>query len=110
MALTEPSLRQGADLSQLLLLPAPAAMEQKPPYDASPAAYRRLRRMVIDAGLMERRYGYYLWRTLLSYSFLVVGLMLAFTVPVGFGWTALVGVVLGFAIGQIGHVGHDCGH
>src|SRR4051812_12468830 len=110
MALTEPSLRQGADLSQLLLLPAPAAMEQKPPYDASPAAYRRLRRAVIDAGLMERRYGYYLGRTLLSFSFLVVGIGLYFTVPAGWGWSALVAVVLGFGLAQVTMIGHDCGH
>jgi fatty acid desaturase len=66
--------------------------------------------MVIDAGLMERRYGYYLGRTLLSFCFLVVGMVLALAVPEGWGWTALTGGVLGFAFAQIAMIGHDCGH
>jgi fatty acid desaturase len=84
--------------------------DEKPAYDASPAAYRRLRKLVIDAGLMERRYGYYLGRTLLSFGFLVAGLALVPVVPDGWGWSALVALVLGFAFAQIAMIGHDCGH
>ena len=84
--------------------------EAKPAYDASPEAYRRLRRLVIEAGLMERRYGYYLGRTLLSFGFLAVGIAVAIMVPSGFWWGALTAVVLGFAISQITMLGHDCGH
>jgi fatty acid desaturase len=107
--LTETSLRQNAVISPPVSPPSSTA-DQKPAYDASPAAYRRLRRAVIEAGLMERRYGYYLWRTLLSYGFLVVGIVLQLTVPDGWGWSALVAVALGFALAQIAMIGHDCGH
>lgn len=110
MALTERSLRQDADLPPLVPRMAPPLADEKPPYDASPAAYRRLRRLVMDAGLMERRYGYYLGRTLLSFSFLGVALALQLTVPDGWGWSALVAVALGFALAQIAMIGHDCGH
>src|SRR5262249_17822293 len=110
MASTETSLRHGADLSLRVPLTAPARSQPKLPYDASPAAYRRLRRAVIDAGLLERRYGYYLGRTLLSFCFLVVGLALELAVPDGWGWSALVALVLGFAFAQIAMIGHDCGH
>ena len=110
MALTESSLRHSADISRLVPLPAPLLADEKPPYDASPDAYRRLRQAVIDAGLMERRYGYYLGRTLLSFGFLVAALALVPTVSEGWGWMVLVAAMLGFAFAQIAMVGHDCGH
>lgn len=110
MALTESTVRQGADFPHLVPLPARLPGDEKPSYDASPAAYRRLRQLVIDAGLMERRYGYYLWRTLLSFSFLALGIGLQLTVPDGWGWSALVALVFGFALAQIAMIGHDCGH
>jgi fatty acid desaturase len=110
MALTEPTLRHSADLSPLVPLPAPLLADQKPPYDASPDAYRRLRQAAIDAGLLERRYGYYLGRTLLSFGFLAVALALVPTVSEGWGWIVLVAAALGFAFAQIAMIGHDCGH
>jgi fatty acid desaturase len=110
MALSETALRQGADLSQLVPSTPPASIAEKPSYDASPAAYRRLRQAVIDAGLMERRYGYYLWRTLQCFGFLAVAIGLELIVPDGWGWAALVAVALGFALGQLAMIGHDCGH
>ena len=110
MALTESSLRQDAELPPLVPLSAPLLADAKPPYDASPAAYRRLRKMVSDAGLMERRYGYYVWRTLLTFSFLALAIVLQLTVPDGWGWSALVAVAFGFALGQTAMIGHDAAH
>jgi fatty acid desaturase len=110
MALSESPIRPLAPALHHLDAPEILTDSLKPSYDASPEAYRRLRRTVIDAGLLERRYGYYLWRAPLCFAFLAVGLTLAFTVPVGLGWAALAGAVIGFAVGQIGLIGHDCGH
>jgi fatty acid desaturase len=110
MTLSEALPRQRADLSIVAPSTELPCTDQKPSYDASPAAYRRLRRAVIAAGLMERRYGYYLWRTLLSFGFLVAALGLVFTLPDGWGWSALVATALGFAFAQIAMIGHDCGH
>src|SRR5215204_2447076 len=110
MALSETSLRHDADLSQFVPLPVPDLASKQPLYDASPEAYRRLRQAVIEAGLLKRRYGYYLARTLLCFGFLVAALGLFLTVPEGRGWSALVATVLGFAFAQIAMIGHDCGH
>jgi fatty acid desaturase len=110
MVLSETSVRQRADLSLIAPLTLLADADERPSYDASPAAYRALRRTVIETGLMERRYGYYAWRTLLSFGFLVVAMILAFTVPDGWGWSALVAVTLGVSFAQIAMIGHDCGH
>src|SRR5687768_8783535 len=90
MALTETSLRQGADIPSVVALTAPLPVETRPSYDASPEAYRRLRHAVIEAGLLDRRYGYYLWRTLLSFGFVAAAVALAFVVPAGIGWSVLV--------------------
>jgi fatty acid desaturase len=110
MTLSEPALRFGADLSLGVPRPALTLADKKPAYDASPDAYRWLRRAVIDAGLMERRYGYYLGRTLLSFGFLVVGLALVPLTSESWGWWALLAALLGFAFAQIAMIGHDCGH
>ena len=101
MALSEKSLRHSADLSRFVPLPVPDRASKRPQYDASPEAYRQLRQAVIEAGLLKRRYGYYLGRTLLCFGFLVAALALVPTVPEGWGWSALVATVLGFAFAQI---------
>src|SRR4029434_3411671 len=118
MALTEPSLRATTEsllgrradrpltAPRLTVVPA----ESKPSYDASPAAYRRLRRAVIEAGLLDRRYGYYLGRTLLSFAFVAAAVTWAFVVPSGLGWSALVVLALGFGFAQVAMIGHDSGH
>jgi fatty acid desaturase len=121
MAISEPSARRHAadapKIVSLLALPdvdsgpsVPQPFDARPSYDASPAAYQRLRSTIIAAGLLERRYGYYAWRTLVSYAFLIAGLGLAFTVPHSLGWSTLVAVLLGFGLAQIAQIGHDCGH
>src|SRR5438067_2544126 len=101
MALTETSLRSTAELPKLLAPTTPFFIGERPSYDASPDAYRRLRRAVIDAGLLDRCYGYYTWRTLLSFGFVAVAVALAFGVPAGPGWSALIVAALGFGFAQV---------
>jgi fatty acid desaturase len=110
MALTEASLRQRANVRGAVALTVLPLTDMKPAYDASPEAYRGLRRTVTEAGLLDRRYGYYLFRTLLSFGFVVAALALAFVVPEGLGWSTLVVLALGFAFAQVAMIGHDSGH
>jgi fatty acid desaturase len=110
MALSERSLRQRADVPRVVALATPIPTDPKPSYDASPEAYRRLRRAVIGAGLLERRYGYYLGRTLLSFGFVAGAVSLAFVLPNGLGWSVLATLALGFAFAQVAMIGHDSGH
>lgn len=79
-------------------------------YDASPAAYAQLRREVIDAGLLKRRYGYYLVRGLTAGGLVAGAIALLFVLPDGWGWTALAACALGLSITQLGIIGHDAGH
>jgi len=110
MSLTETSLRRGADVPRVVALTTPIPVETKPSYDASPEAYRRLRRAVIEAGLLDRRYGYYLGRIALSFAFVAAAVALGFLVPAGFGWSLLVTLALGFGFAQVAMIGHDSGH
>src|SRR4051812_18022758 len=118
MALTESPLRAPAvpligprtPAARPVPVSAFDAARIKPSYDGSPAAYRRLRSAVIEAGLLDRRYGYYAWRISLSFAFLAAAAALAFVVPAGWIWTTLVILALGFGFAQVAMVGHDSGH
>jgi fatty acid desaturase len=79
-------------------------------YDGSPAAYARLRRSVIDARLLDRRYGYYLLRFLSAFALVAGAVALLFVLPEGWGWTAFAAIALGITITQLGIIGHDAGH
>ena len=105
------STRGGVALAAALSSPADAPAGWRPNgYDASNAAYVRLRQSVLDAGLMDRRYGYYVLRGLTSLALFVGAWALVFTVPPGWGWTVLAAVVLGITTTQLGIIGHDAGH
>jgi fatty acid desaturase len=106
MALLEPML----DSPAAVPVYSPSALGGKRPYDASPAAYKRLRRTIVEAGLLDRQYGYYFWRTLLTFSILLASFAMFAVLPAGFAWAALTAVVMGVGLGQIGMIGHDCGH
>jgi fatty acid desaturase len=73
------------------------------------AAYAELRRTVIAAGLLKRRYGYYLSHTSFCFA-LLVSAVLPFLLPATLGWSLIESVLLGFALVQIGLIGHDAGH
>ena len=74
------------------------------------AAYAELRRTVIAAGLLERKYGYYFAHTSFCFLLLMVSVALPFLLPVTFGWSALESIVFGFAMVQVALIGHDAGH
>ncbi len=74
------------------------------------AAYRALRRQVIDAGLLERAPSFYLRTCVQAYVLVAVGILLALWLPSGLTWTLAAALVLGFGIVQVALVGHDAGH
>jgi len=74
------------------------------------AVYAELRRTVIAAGLLERRYGYYLIRTSFCFLLFIFGVALPFLLPATFGWSTIASIVLGFAMVQVALIGHDAGH
>jgi len=77
---------------------------------ATPGAlYAELKRAITVAGLLQRRYAYYAGRTLLSYSFLALGVALPFFFPKIVA-SGLAGVLIGFGMVQVGLIGHDAGH
>lgn len=78
---------------------------------ADPAgAYAELRRTVTAAGLLERAYGYYAWRSALSFVLVGIGIGAAFLLPVGPASTILNSFLLAFGSVQVALVGHDAGH
>src|SRR5689334_14542912 len=74
------------------------------------AAYADLRRAVIGAGLLQRAYGYYAARGLLSFAFLVGALALPFVLPATAAGLMPAILALGFASIQVALIGHDAGH
>src|SRR6266852_2480264 len=74
------------------------------------AAYAELRRTVIAAGLLERKYGYYLAYTAFCFLLLLVSVATPFLFPATSGWSILESILLGFAMVQIALIGHDSGH
>jgi fatty acid desaturase len=74
------------------------------------AVYAELRRTVIAAGLLKRRYGYYLALTSFCFALLMVSVALPFFLPASFGWSAIASILIGFAMVQVGLIGHDAGH
>src|SRR5215471_8096596 len=73
-------------------------------------AYAELRRTVIAAGLLKRRYGYYLALIPFCFALLIVSIALPFFLPASLGWSALASIAIGFTMVQVGLIGHDAGH
>jgi fatty acid desaturase len=73
-------------------------------------AYAQLRELVTAAGLLERAYGYYVWRSGVSFAVLGIGLASAFLLPVGPAWIGVSSALLAFGSVQVALVGHDAGH
>jgi fatty acid desaturase len=77
---------------------------------ASPKSlYAGLLNEVRDAGLLRRRYGYYLWK-IASTLALTVGGWVAFAFVGNSWWQIGVAFLLAFAFTQSGFLGHDAGH
>jgi fatty acid desaturase len=79
------------------------------PADAA-HAYAELRERVTAAGLLDRAYSYYAWRSGLSFALLGIGMASAILVPVGPAWIGASSVLLAFGSVQVALVGHDAGH
>jgi fatty acid desaturase len=81
---------------------------------ASPAPrrgseYAELSRLVRQAGLLERRPGYYAWKIAVTIGLLAAG-WTAFVVVGDSWWQLAVAVFLAVVFTQIGFLGHDAGH
>lgn len=85
---------------------APKSLGRRP----VPTAYAELRRTVVRAGLLERRYGYYLMRSVGCYVLLGLVLAIPIVLPPSWPLTILAAFALGFVSIQIGMLGHDAGH
>ncbi len=70
-------------------------------------AYAELRRTVVSAGLLERAYGYYLWRTALSFLVLAVGIALPFILVPSAHTLVVSALVIAFGSIQVALIGHD---
>ncbi len=79
----------------------------QPDYGAS---YAELRRTIIAAGLLKRRYGYYLALICFCFALVLTSVLLPFLLPASFGWSAIASLFIGFAMVQVGLIGHDAGH
>src|SRR5260221_736059 len=82
------------------------------PASAAPARgseYAELSRQVKQAGLLERRPGYYAWKIAVTIGLLAAG-WAAFVVVGDSWWQLAVAVFLAVVFTQIGFLGHDAGH
>jgi fatty acid desaturase len=80
-----------------------------PPAARPSSSYTELARIVRENGLLSRRYGYY-WSRLCA-SLLTLAALVAAVVMVGNSWWQLVlAGLLGWALTQIGFLGHDAAH
>jgi fatty acid desaturase len=71
--------------------------------------YAELRQRVAAAGLLDRTYGYYAWRSGVSFLLLGVGFASAWMLPAT-AWIGLHSALLAFGSVQVALVGHDAGH
>ena len=73
------------------------------------SAYAELSRHVREAGLLNRRPGYYTWRIAITTAAMVAG-WAAFVLIGNSWWTLAVAVFLAVVFTQFGFLGHDAGH
>jgi fatty acid desaturase len=71
--------------------------------------YAQLSRQVKEAGLLERRPGYYAWKIAVTVGLLAAG-WTVFVVAGSSWWQLAVAVFLAVVFTQIGFLGHDAGH
>jgi fatty acid desaturase len=71
--------------------------------------YAQLSRQVRQAGLLERRCGYYIWKISATVVLLAAG-WAAFVVVGDSWWQLAVAVFLAVMFTQVGFLGHDAGH
>src|SRR5512146_131394 len=71
------------------------------------AEYAGLRTEIQSAGLLDRAYGYYWARGLLTYTMFATAVLLMILLPPTWGWTVVAGACFGFAAMQVSMLGHD---
>jgi len=92
----------------MVLAPQPAAATV-PAVPRRGSEYAELSRQIKDAGLLDRRPGYYTWKIAGTVGLLAAGW--AVFVLLGNSWWQLaVAVLLAVAFTQMGFLGHDAGH
>ena len=69
--------------------------------------YIELRKEVMEKGLLDRQYGYYLIKGIVTFGLLVAGIVMLFALP---KLWPIIAVYLAFAYVQLGFLGHDVGH
>ena len=74
------------------------------------ADYAELRREVLAAGLLDRAYGYYLFRAGSCFAMLAAAIVIALVSPPTPAWLIVSAALLGFCIVQVALIGHDAGH
>ena len=106
MCLQEFSVRSSGIASavsrQVQLAPASSALRRG-------SEYAELSRQVKEAGLLERRSGYYTWKIAVTIGMLAAG-WTAFVLLGNSWWQLAVAVFLAVIFTQIGFLGHDAGH
>jgi fatty acid desaturase len=89
-----------------------AQSDQLGPASSAPrrgSEYAALSRQIKEAGLLERRPGYYAWKVAVTIGLLAAG-WAAFVVVGNSWWQLAVAVFLAVVFTQIGFLGHDAGH
>jgi fatty acid desaturase len=76
----------------------------------TPLSYTALRRAITEAGLLDRAYGYYAWRTSVSFALLFAGIGLALVAPPAAVTFATAASLVAFGSVQVALIGHDAGH
>src|SRR5712692_8112336 len=72
--------------------------------------YGELRRAIVGAGLLDRAYAYYFWRTWLSFALFAIGIALPFTLAPSAPALLVSGLAIAFGSVQVALIGHDAGH
>jgi len=85
--------------------PQPAA----PPAPARGSEYAQLSRQIKQAGLLQRRPGYYTWKIAVTATVLAAG-WAAFVLVGDSWWQLAVAALLAVVFTQAGFLGHDAGH
>jgi len=91
--------------------PAPPAQALAPPSPgpARGSEYALLSRQIKQAGLLERRPAYYIWKIMATVALLAAG-WVAFVLVGNSWWQLAVAVFLAVMFTQVGFLGHDAGH
>jgi fatty acid desaturase len=80
-----------------------------PPRSRPGSSYAQLSRQIRQAGLLERRLGYYIWKITMTGLLLAAGWTIFFLVGNSW-WQLAVAAFLAVMFTQVGFLGHDAGH